>query len=184
MLITHQFHQSKIEFPTWSIDYLFLGTFNPENGDKVNYYYGRSKNQMWKLLSKIFNKDFNPSDSNTFFNLVKTHRIGCIDMIQSIETNNQNINKIKGEGYSDSAIINSKTKRTYNTFKIMEVITANPNVKVFSTWGKGPLLKEWVSEISKIPNIIPLVSPSLAARVPKGSNKFDFMLNDWKEKIK
>jgi len=38
-------------------------------------------------------------------------------------------------------------------------------------------------EVKKIENLINLKSPSMAARVPKGFHKFDFMLNDWREKI-
>jgi hypothetical protein len=54
---------------------------------------------------------------------------------------------------------------------------------VFSTWGKGAKLKEWKNEVSILGPVISLVSPSLAARVPKGEIKFNFMLNDWSHKF-
>ncbi|WP_289060370.1 hypothetical protein [uncultured Zobellia sp.] len=65
--INHQFLNMPFYTPDWEISHLFLGTFNPEGGDNVNYFYGRSKNKTWKLLSEIFNEDFNPEELEIFF---------------------------------------------------------------------------------------------------------------------
>ena len=62
-------------------------------------------------------------------------------------------------------------------------IKNNPNINIYSTWGKGSNLKSWRIEIEKFTNLIKLVSPSKVARVPKGMVKFDYILNDWKNKI-
>jgi hypothetical protein len=175
-------HQLQGEIPTWPIEFLFIGTFNPAGGDKVNYYYGREKNQFWKLLSELFEVKFNPNASD-FRQLLKKHKIACIDMIDQVEANADRIKKILGEGYKDSEIINNAVKRRYNTSLINTIISRNPGIKVYSTWGNGQNLKEWKAEIEKLGEITPLVSPSLAARVPKGENKFNFMLADWRKKI-
>lgn len=185
--IYHQLKNEKKYFPEWPVKYLFVGTFNPEGGDKVNYYYGREKNLTWKILSQIFNEEINPKNDN-FFDVLKNKQIACIDIIDSIcKTNEESFNEnellhLLGKGYSDNKIINNKIKRTYNTNVINEIINKN-NCQVFSTWGKGQNLKEWKNEVNKIQFTANLVSPSPVARVPKGVNKFAYILNDWKNKI-
>jgi hypothetical protein len=66
------------------------------------------------------------------------------------------------------------------------LIAKNKSIKIYTTWGNGSNLSEWKDEVEKIRNeveVVQLVSPSLAARVPKGQNKFEYMLADWKSKI-
>lgn len=181
--INHQLKKEGFYFPEWKVRYLFIGTFNPEGGEAVKYYYGRQKNQTWKLISKIFCDDFDTNSPN-FFTLLRKHKIACVDMIDQLKASDNQIERIVGKGYKDSEIIKGSIHLSYNTRKIQKLIEANHGVNVFSTWGKGPRLKEWKQEIEKLGNIEPLVSPSLAARVPKGEQKFDYMLADWKKKIK
>ena len=181
--IDHQLKYETFYFPKWKIEHLFIGTFNPQGGDKVSYYYGRPKNQTWKLISEIFCSDFDPN-SETFFNLLEKHRIACVDMIDQINATESQIDRIVGKGYKDSQIINGSVQRKYNTTKIQKFIKENNAINVYSTWGKGSNLKEWKKEVEKLGRINSLVSPSLAARVPKGEKKFDYMLADWKKKIK
>lgn len=69
--INHQFLNGEFFIPNWEISHLFLGTFNPDGGDKVNYFYGRKKNQTWRLLSEIFEDDFNPEDFDSFLEKLK-----------------------------------------------------------------------------------------------------------------
>ena len=176
-------HQFLNHIPDWEINYLFLGTFNPSTGPTVNYFYGRSKNQTWNILSKIFNVDFDVQNKGLFFPQLKTCKIACLDIISSVEVPNERIAFVEGKGYKDSAIINNYVKREYNIDNILSIISKN-NCKVFSTWGKGSNNQNWLTEISKIPNIITLVSPSMAAYVPKGTIKFQYMLSDWSSKIK
>ena len=186
MIIQHNLKKNANYIPKWEIEYLFVGTFNPQNHIQVPYYYGRDRNQTWKILSKIFETDLDPNEKD-FISNIKNLKIACIDMVDSVEFDEKFVNSenIIGNGYSDKAIINNKVKRKYNTSRINEVISKNrDNIKVFSTWGKGPNLQNWTQEIEKIEYpIINLNSPSLAARVPKGQNKFNYMLQDWKKKI-
>ncbi len=181
--IEHQFKNEIFYFPTWKVEHLFIGTFNPHGGEKVNYYYGRKSNQTWKLISQIFCSDFDPNSDN-FFTLLEKNKIACVDMIDLLHAPESQINRIIGKGYKDSEIINGAVQRQYNTSKRQKVIQENHGINVYSTWGKGSNLSEWKKEVHKLGIIKSLVSPSLAARVPKGENKFDYMLNDWKLKIK
>jgi G:T/U-mismatch repair DNA glycosylase len=178
----HQLKKKPFYFPDWEVEHLFLGTFNPQGGEKVKYYYGRQKNQTWKLISKVFCSGFDPN-SQTFFDLLKEYKIACVDMIDKIIASESKFDKLVGRGYKDSAIINTSVQREYNTSKIQKLIKENSNIKVYSTWGKGSNLKEWKKEVEKLGEIIFLVSPSMAARVPKGEIKFDYMLADWQKKI-
>jgi len=179
--IKHQLKNKSI--PEWDIQYLFIGTFNPDGGEKVKYYYGRTKNQTWKILSSIFCDSFNVNEKS-FFDKLKKHKIACVDMINKVTASKERINKIIGDGYKDSEIINLSVIREYNTQTIIDIIKKNNGVKVFTTFGNGSSLTEWKKEVEKLGKVIALVSPSLAARVPKGKNKYDFMLCDWKSKIK
>lgn len=180
--IHHQLLNKPFFTPNWVVRHLFIGTFNPHGGEVVSYFYGRPKNQTWKLLSEIFGVIFDPN-TDDFFELIQKHHIACMDMIRSVDAPEADVENIIGRGYSDSKIINGKVQREYNTSQILTVIQNNPGIKVYSTWGKGPTLKEWTSEVAKIPGRIHLVSPSMVARVPAGVEKFDYMLRDWKSKI-
>lgn len=178
--IKHQLKNNII--PDWQIEHLFVGTFNPEGGERVQYYYGRDKNQAWKILSIIFHVEFDPKGSSFFENL-KNKKIACVDMINKIIAPAEKIESILGKGYKDTEIINSTVKRVYNTDTVLEIIKKNSQIKVYTTFGKGSSLREWKKEIEKIGPVINLVSPSLAAKVPKGSKKFDYILSDWSRKV-
>lgn len=178
----HQFYDKDFFIPTWNIKYLFLGTFNPNQGEKVNYFYSRKTNLLWPTLSKLFKDELNPNNS-VFFEKLKSHKIACMDLIVSIDIKNADKKYIIGKGYSDSKIINNSVKRIYNTENIISVIDKNPDVQLYSTWGNGSNLKDWKNEIKRLPPITKLVSPSRAARVPKGENKEHFIFDNWKNNI-
>ena len=180
--IIHQLSTNKYFIPTWKIKYLLVGTFNPSGGEHVNYYYGRKTNMTWKLFSTIFGEEINPNNSN-FIKLLKKHKIGCVDLISSVTCDQSMIPNIIGNGYSDSKIINKKVVREYNTNIINQLSKSNPNLQIFTTWGKGSNLKEWRLELEKIKINSNLLSPSMAARVPKGVNKFEYVLKDWRLKF-
>lgn len=130
-------HQLNHLTPNWDVKHLFIGTFNPEGGENVSYFYGREKNFCWKILSDIFNEEFNPK-SKDFFQLLERHKIACVDMIKSVQRRDNlefqegQLNNIIGKGYSDSKIINGSIKREYNTKEIQQIISLN-NCKVYST---------------------------------------------------
>lgn len=65
----HQFKKKMFYLPKWEVEYLFIGTFNPSEGKKVPYYYGRKKNRFWKLLSEVFKIELDPNDRLFFENL-------------------------------------------------------------------------------------------------------------------
>jgi hypothetical protein len=179
----HQLTDQDYFIPHWPIKYLFLGTFNPAGGDEVNYYYGRKRNQVWPLLREITGKELDLENKSAFLAELKELGIGCMDMILEVHASTDRLAFVVGKGYSDAKIINNYTQRIYNTATINTIIAQNEGVQIFSTWGKGRPLKEWKNEVLKISSIVSLVSPSMAAKVPKGIKKFEFMLADWSSKI-
>lgn len=181
--IMHQFSDKDFYIPNWEVKNLFIGTFNPNCGEKVKYYYGREKNKTWEILSKIFEEQFD-TNSKDFLDKIKIHKIACMDLIHSVTVCENSKQYICGKGYSDNKIINNYVTREYNTEKINKIISENLGLKIYSTWGSGSTLKEWKNQVSKIDNgMIKLKSPSMAAKVGKGVQKFPYMLNDWTNKI-
>ena len=180
--VNHQFLEKYFFVPDWKIKHLFLGTFNPKGGNPVSYFYGRPGNFTWPVLSKIFKQDFLVNEID-FFDLLKEKNIACMDMIRHVIISPEHHLSVIGNGYKDSNIINKRVERKYNTRFIKEVIQKNPGIKIYSTWGKGCKLKSWQKEIINIANVIPLVSPSRAARVPKGLRKFDYIFENWDTRV-
>lgn len=188
MIVEHQFFNRDFFFPDWKIKHLFLGTFNPIGGQNVPYFYGRQTNYTWSVLSEIFQVDFRnllDNDFESFIKALQKHEIACMDMIRQVEfdENQINFNNIIGNGYKDSNIINNSVNRIYNTKSIQDIILNNPDINVYTTWGNGSSLLNWVNEINLIQNKVNLVSPSRAARVPTGVNKYQYILEDWNNKI-
>ncbi|TCC99539.1 uracil-DNA glycosylase family protein [Pedobacter hiemivivus] len=185
--INHQLINQPFFVPKWKIKHLFLGTFNPEGGDPVRYFYGRNKNFTWKILDEVFPNEFMNYGlklREDFFERLIANGVACMDMISSIEIADEKVHLVTGKGYSDSVIINNQVKRIYNTDAINTVIRANPNLKVYSTWGTGSTLATWRRELSLVrARIISLKSPSPVARVPLGTDKYSYVRNDWWSKI-
>jgi hypothetical protein len=84
--------------PNWEIETLFIGTFNPSiewnTNNNAAYFYGRSRNNFWKLLSE-FSCNQIPIERNNYdsmINFLKQKKIGLTDIIIRIndaDLNNQ-----------------------------------------------------------------------------------------------
>lgn len=175
----HQFKKKEFYLPQWDVDHLFIGTFNPSGGEKVPYYYGRNKNRFWKLLSEVFKIDLDPNDS-LFFENLKSLKMGCMDLIDSISYPEEYKDRVLGKGYSDNVLFLSTINKVYNTNNILDIISKNKLQKVFFTNSGGSLRKEQKLELEKIQSVcevIYLCSPS-----PVNPNR-DNCLEDYKQKI-
>jgi len=173
-------HQLPNNLPDYPTKILLLGTFNPNCGEQVIVHYGRKRNKTWPVLSTIFNEDFDPK--NTSINQkMKEHGIACLDIIQSVDVPENLKDRICGNGYSDSKLFAKSINRNYiNIDELNDFINKNKGICVFSTWGKGSSLsKDAWNFIRKINQLHPLVSPSLAARVPRGEKKLEYMIRNW-----
>jgi hypothetical protein len=54
--MNHQFYYADFFIPTWDIKYLFLGTFNPSEGEKVTYFYSRNYNFKKSINFKSYSQ--------------------------------------------------------------------------------------------------------------------------------
>lgn len=175
----HQLKNNILYLPNWEVDYLFIGTFNPSGGEKVPYYYGRKKNRFWKLLSEVFKIELEPYD-DSFFEKLKSLKMGCMDLIDSISCPEEYEDRVLGKGYSDNVLFLSNVKKDYNTENILDIISKNKLRKVFFTNSGGSLRKEQKLELEKIQrvcDVVYLCSPS-----PVNPNR-DNCLDDYKQKI-
>lgn len=141
MIVEHQLISSKIFVPDWPIKTLILGTFNPEGNKKVDYFYGRRRNRFWPAIYECFGIDFNKTNKlNQKFRIMEENQFGCMDIIRSVEINDQEfLPKITGDGYSDSNLFSGvrdrKLIREYNWEAIKQIAKKNKVETILHTWG-------------------------------------------------
>jgi hypothetical protein len=188
MKINHQFLDKKYFFPNWKIKTLFIGTFNPECGETLDYYYRRKHNGFWSILNK-YNSPKMCLTKLQFDDLKKfmvENKFGCVDVIKSISFLDENKENICGKGYSDSNLFTVKGyNREYNFEEIKTYVKLNKVQYVFSTWGKRCKPKEFRMKIEDFQNFcsinginfIHLDSPS--GRIYKQNNKENINSNWW-----
>lgn len=176
MTIQHQFLNSDLFFPTWEIDTLFLGTFNPICGEQLDYYYKRKSNGFWKII-KYFDTQ-NEYDFSNFQDLkqfMTLKRFGCVDVILSVTFPEFDRNKICGNGYTDNNLFKVKNySREYNFEQIKTYTSLRGIRNIYTTWGCRNNPKEFGNLISDFENycfnnqvnFVNLKSPS--GRVYKG----------------
>ena len=186
MKIVHQFLKKEYYIPTWKIKFLFIGTFNPICGEKVDYYYRRPSNGFWKILEKYNTKD--KFDFSTFHGIRKfmiEKEFGCIDIINSVTFPDSDKNEICGIGYTDRNLFRVKNyNREYNINGLKGLIEKNDISHIFSTWGKRDKPKEFkviVREINRIcanKNIVFKNLSSPSGRLYRGNQK-NIINNNW-----
>lgn len=188
MDINHQFINKEYFFPNWDVNKLFIGTFNPECGEPLDYYYRRKSNGFWRILNKY---NLSPTDliDLEFSNLKKfmsTKKMGCIDVIKSVSFPDKDKEKICGNGYTDSNLFTVKNyEKEYNFEKLKDYIKEKEVKYIFSTWGNRCNPKEFGEKVLDLQNFcflngvnfIPLNSPS--GRLYKGNNVNIINTNWW-----
>jgi hypothetical protein len=138
--IKHQFLNKKCFLPTWEVDTLVLGTFNPECGEKTDYFYGRSRNRFWKVIAELMNKSNNyfTDDFDKKLECMKQNRFGCTDVISEVLLK-PNVTKemFCGNGYADSVLFTQKKCTISYEFESIKHCIKKHKVKtVLHTWGK------------------------------------------------
>ena len=192
MIINHQFLNTERFIPQWPVKFLFLGTFNPQGGAVLDYYYRRPLNGFWKIL-KLYFDPYNTFPINTYEGLVtfmKTFGIGCIDIINTVECPDHFAENIVGKGYSDTALFKvNELTRHYNFENIQDFIS-NQSIKpfVFSTWGQRENPVEFFESKNTFLNycnlnniqFTPLSSPS--GRMYRGKN-IPLIVENWHDAL-
>jgi len=82
--IKHRFLDHQINPET---EILILGTFNPDTKkNEADFFYGRSRNHLWRLLPTAFNKpDLKKLSKQEKLSFIKQNRIDFIDLISELE---------------------------------------------------------------------------------------------------
>jgi G:T/U-mismatch repair DNA glycosylase len=82
--VRHRFSTHKIDATT---ETLLLGTFNPDvEGNEADFFYGRPRNSMWRLLPIAFGaEDLKSATLPEKLAFIKTHQISFIDLIAEVE---------------------------------------------------------------------------------------------------
>ncbi len=101
--IQHRFLNHRINPET---EILLLGTFNPDTpANDAEFFYGRKRNFLWRLLPSAFGetdlKDASTTDKSAF---LRKHKIDFIDLIEEVVVEpGQEANY--SDGYIDSKVI-------------------------------------------------------------------------------
>ncbi len=139
----HRFYNELI--PQWKIEYLFIGTFNPEwnnSSNNVDYFYGRSKNQFWCILPNVFDSPcLIEKTKKDKINFCKSHKIGITDIIKSIsnaDERNDDHKKLILNGYRDTNLEKKENNEfifelDFNTSNIIQLIEINKIKGIFFT---------------------------------------------------
>ena len=136
--IKHQFLDKGFFLPTWPIETLVLGTFNPATGERTDYFYGRSRNKFWRAVELLTRKPVKSTQDNfdQKVTIMKCYGFGCTDIISSIAASKEVRGKID-KNYSDGILFTKKhVTPTFSTSIIKEYLLRNKPKRVLHTWGK------------------------------------------------
>lgn len=106
--IKHRFLDHQINPET---EILILGTFNPDTEkNEADFFYGRSRNFLWKLLPTAFQKpDLKKASKQEKLSFIEQGKIDFIDLIAEIEVDDG-----QETNYNDD-FIDSKVTKWQNT---------------------------------------------------------------------
>lgn len=141
--IQHRFLGHQINPKT---ETLIIGTFNPEIPDNdAEFFYGRSRNYLWRLLPTAFGKkDLKGASKIEKFKFIKDHKIDLTDLIEEIQ-----VEEGQEDNYYDGYIDN-KVTRWKNINKLIESL---PNLKrvcfTRKTFNDIPNMKKQLSIIQE-----------------------------------
>ncbi|MEJ2905155.1 hypothetical protein WAE58_22105 [Pedobacter panaciterrae] len=166
--------------PAWEAKTLIVGTFNPEQSwhpkNTAKYYYGRSRNYLWKILPLFANEgSISHQDVPTQLAFLQRNKIALTDLLISINdadfTIPEHQNRIQTVLDSQIEMFN---EFTWNTNHVLEYIKENRiEVVYFTKLGKANQLNvspnsfEW--QIRKIEDLChELKIPSFRLHTPSG----------------
>ncbi len=117
--VQHRFLNHQINPGT---ETLIIGTFNPETADnEAEFFYGRSRNYLWKLLPTAFGKkDLKGTYKQERSEFIRKYKIDLIDLIEEIK-----VDEGQEANYYDGYIDNKVTRWR----NVVSVIDSLQNLK-------------------------------------------------------
>ena len=90
MIVKHKFLDNNIPKDT---EILIIGTFNPDKeGNEAEYFYGRSRNYLWRILSNCYQvEDLKGKSTNEKIKFAENHKIAFIDLVKSADYKDKNV---------------------------------------------------------------------------------------------
>ena len=175
--VQHRFLDHQISLKT---ETLIIGTFNPETADNdAEFFYGRSRNYLWRLLPTAFGKtDLKDASKQEKLDFIKEHRIDFTDLIEEIKVE-EGLEANYYDGYIDNKVTRWKN--------IITLIDTLPNLKrvcfTRKTFADIPQMKKQLSEIQKHCDnkgiaFQSLTTPARFYREDKQIEWTKFLLND------
>lgn len=125
----HRFSNQLI--PDRELEYLFVGTFNPSwnynNAEQADYFYGRIRNNFWCILPRVFGgESLKQVELNIKLEYIIKKKIGITDLVINIQNaSRENIddrNKLT-KGFSDNVL--NRYILEFNTLNILKLIESN-----------------------------------------------------------
>ena len=177
IIIQHRFLDHIIDPET---ETLIIGTFNPETADnKAEFFYGRSRNYLWRLLPTAFGEtDLKGASKQEKLIFIKKYKIDLVDLIEEIQ-----VEEGQEANYYDGYIDNKVTR-----FKnIIGIIDSLENLKRVCFTRKSfsdiPNMKKQLDAIQKHCvnkgiSFITLTTPARFYRDDKQTEWTNFLLND------
>lgn len=100
-IIKHKFLSHQINSET---ETLIIGTFNPDvSHNSAEFFYGRSRNYLWRLLSNAFEEpDLKAKSTDEKFDFINRRKIDFIDLISEVEVEEETNYY---DGYLDSRVL-------------------------------------------------------------------------------
>jgi G:T/U-mismatch repair DNA glycosylase len=175
--VQHRFIDHQINPKT---ETLIIGTFNPETaGNDAEFFYGRSRNYLWRLLPIAFGRnDLKVASKHEKIEFIQKYKIDLTDLIEEIK-----VDEGQEANYYDGYIDNKVTRWK----NIIAIIDTLPNLKrvcfTRKTFSDIPKMKTKVSEIQKHCDnkgigFQALTTPARFYREDKQAEWTNFLLND------
>ena len=142
-IVNHKFLNHTINPNT---ETLIIGSFNPEaEGNNVDFFYGRSRNFLWRLLPTALGLDsLKGALKENKLSFIETHKVDFIDLIKSA-----NVEDGEEANYLDN-YIDSKVEEWSD---VLSEIKALKNLKrvcfTRKTFGRVPNMEKKIQEIQK-----------------------------------
>jgi len=123
---------------------LIIGTFNPDSeNNPADFFYGRPKNHLWKLLSEAFGEpDLKSASKEAKISFINRHKIDFIDIISEISIPEDTLSDYRDIFIDDKVIRWNDVIAEINCLKNLKKVCFTRK-----TFSDIPYIKEKIEEV-------------------------------------